>query len=1057
MKKHLQFSSLFVFSFFIMAFVPVSAQVEQGFNFASITSENPILQKGLSANTVYTILQDNNGYMWFGTWDGLNKYDGYNFKTYNRKDALSNETVNSMVQTLDGDIWIGTDDGLNCFNPGKGTFSVFRHHPDDSTSISSNHINFLLQDKPGRLIVCTDMGLNIFDLKTHKALRFQNRDAKQRATRGNSFNYAMVSSDNYYWIASNFGLIEYNPVTRENIRHLNRPADEHSLSDNRVRVVFEDHKKRIWIGTENGLSLINRKDNTFKVFRHDPDDPHSLSHNFVECLFEDSSGNFWVGTDGGGLNLLNADSMTFTRVDHQGSLIDGPSKNRIYTIKEDLQGNVWFGTFNGVSIWDKFKPYFNAYSNFNGNADGNSNSFVWAFMEYRPHLIWMGTDDGVCVYNTNTRKVSQLSDYFSAEGKLSSNRVRALFKDSNGFVWIGTRDAGLNKLDPKTGTIHVFKPSIQYHNSICDNYVLKIYEDSKGLIWVGTNGGLNTIDPITHQIRVYKHNPDDPGSISDNAVYDFLEDSEGNLWIATLNGLNKYHRRTDEFLSYKHNNGHNKNKVTSDRLFCLYEDADNNFWVGTRGGGLELFNRADGTFKPYTMEDGLPNNVIYGILEDNRGNLWMSTNWGISMFDKANESFINYDVTDGIQSNEFNAGAFLRSASGEMFFGGMKGFNVFRPEEIVLNPGKPRIVITSFKKFNKSQPGQLLDGDTLILSYHENFFSFEFSSLDYVNAMRSKYAYKLENYNKNWTYVDGRRHYAEYTNVSPGRYVFRVIGANSNGIWNMEGVSLTIIVKAPWYKTILFRIALILLIVFLIWLVIYSRVRHIRRKHDMEKKVLKIEKQLFEIQQKALRLQMNPHFIFNSLNSIQSFILSKDIDLAVNYLSRFSQLMRLILSNSQEAIIPLNDEIRAVTHYIEIEMLRFDNKFGYQIQVDDEIDEEFTGIPPMIIQPYVENSIIHGLVHKKGRGMIKITIAKQKKLLLCTITDDGIGREKAMEIKRDSGLDTKSRGMMITKERLEILNSGRSDKFNVKVTDLKDHNGKPAGTKVELLISWQDI
>ncbi len=1052
--KHLLFTLILVLAaeFCNNAF----PQAPEGFDFEVITSENPILQKGLSANTVYTILQDENGYMWFGTWDGLNKYDGYNFITYDRKDGLSNEIINTLLQADDGNIWIGTDDGLNCFNPATEKVNVFKHNPFDSTSISSNHINFLLQDKPGRIIVCTDKGLNLFDLETQKAIRFQSRESGQRRTRSNNFNHAMISSDGYYWIATDFGLIEYNPETRENMRHLHRPGDPNSLGDNHVRFVYEDNRNRIWIGTGNGLSLINRKTNKFWNFRHDPDDPRSLSHNVVESLFEDTSGNFWVGTDGGGLNLMEPDSLFFRHVNPQGVLTDHIHNDRIYSIREDSQGNIWFGTFHGVSVWDRFKPRFNIYTARPGDPESLNSSFVWAFMEYRPNLIWMGTDQGISVFNSTTGKVSELSSYFTSENKLSSNRVRSLLKDSYGNVWIGTRDAGLQKLETKTGKIYTFQTSIQYRNSICDPYVMSIYEDKYGVIWVGTNGGLNTIDPVTHEIRVFKNDPGDRTSISSNTIYDFMEDRHGDLWIATLDGLNKFHRTSATFSSYK-NIWHNENKITTDRLFSLYEDTDGNFWVGTRGGGLELFNRNTKRFKSYTVEDGLPNNVIYGILEDENGNLWMSTNWGISMFDKANESFVNFDVTDGLQSNEFNAGAYLRSSKGEMFFGGMRGFNMFKPEHIRLNPHKPEIVITSFKKFNKPQPGQLLNGDTIVLSHDENFFSFEFSSLDFTNALRSKYAYILEDYNRDWTYVDGRRHFAEYTNVSPGRYIFRVIGANSNGIWNNEGVSLTIIVKAPWYQTILFRIFLILMIIFLIWFVIYSRVKRIRRKHNMEKKVLKIEKQLFEIQQKALRLQMNPHFIFNSLNSIQSFILSRDIDLAVSYLSRFSQLMRLILSNSRESIIPLNDEIKAVAHYIEIERLRFDNKFDCTINIDDEIDEEFTGIPPMIIQPYVENSIIHGLVHKNGHGHITIDFKRKGKILLITITDDGIGRKRAMEIKRENGLETKSRGMMITRERLEILNSSSGEKFNVKVFDLSDDSGNPSGTRVELMVMWQDI
>lgn len=1002
------------------------------------------------------MVQDSYGYMWFGTWDGLNKYDGYSFTTYNRKNGLSNETINSIIETTDGNIWIGTDNGLNCLQRSDERVLVFMHDPADSASLSGNKINSLYQDKPGRILVGTNQGFNVFDLKSHTAKRYLNNEFGQRNSRSNQINYITKSSDGIFWTATNFGLVEYNSITGENIRHLNKPDDPSSLSGSRVRVVFEDHKKRIWIGTESGLSLLSGNRTVFKNFHHNENDPVSLSNDFVESIYEDKSGKLWVGTDGGGLNLFNQEDSNFTRVNSGAGANQEMSNGRIYDIMEDSQGNIWFGTFSGVRIWDKFKPNFDLYTeNYNDNESLNNN-LVWAFLEYRPHIIWIGTDMGINVFNTNTRKFSSLSSFSSDLNQIMNGRIRSLLKDSHGNVWIGTRDAGLNKLEPTTGRQYSFKPSIQYRNSICDPYILDLYEDKNGLIWVGTNNGLNTIDPLTHEIKVFQHNPDDPGSISSNSIYDFMEDHEGNFWIATLNGLNLYHPETNSFSAFM-NVWHEENKVTTDRLFSLFEDSDNNFWIGTRGGGLELFDRELHTFKSYTVDDGLPNNVVYEIQEDSNGFLWMSTNWGISMFDKKNESFVNFDVTDGLQSNEFNAQASLRSSDGQMFFGGMKGFNVFRPEMINLNPKEPNIIITSFKKFNKPQPGQLMDGDTIILTYDENFFSFEFSSLDYTNAIRSKYGYILENDSRDWTYVDGRRHFAEFTNVDPGSYVFRVIGANNNGIWNSEGVSLAIIVKPPWHQTWYFRLLLLSMILFFIWFVIYSRVRRIRRKHTMEKKVLEIEKQLFEIQQKALRLQMNPHFLFNSLNSIQSFILASDIDLAVRYLSKFSQLMRLILSNSRESIIPLSDEIDAVVHYIEIEKLRFEDKIDYKINIEQEIDEEFTGVPPMIIQPYVENAIIHGIVHKDGLGHITIDFRKKGDYLQCTITDDGIGRKRAMEIKKQSGLGTKSRGMLITKERLDILNKPGKEKYNVKVTDLSDGKGQATGTKVEIIIMWQDI
>lgn len=1033
-----------------------ASQNSSDFSFDLITSENKILQKGLSANTVYAVLQDSYGYMWFGTWDGLNKFDGYAFTTYNRRNGLSNETIHALHETEDGNIWIGTDDGLNCFDRTTEKFEIFRYNPNDSTSLSNNKINYLYQDKPGRLIVCTDKGLNIIDLKSKIISRYLNVESGSRKTRSNNINCVLVGSDNMYWVGTNFGLVEYNTESYENIRHLHRPKDTNSLSSNRVRIIYEDHRKRLWVGTEDGLSLYDREKKTFRVFVHDEFDETSLSSNFVECLYEDKQGRFWVGTNGGGLNLVNPETLKFERISVEKGKPGSLSNNRIYSICEDVNQNLWFGTFNGVNVIDRFKPSFELYTYEMNNPESLNDNFVWAFLEYRPHIIWVGTDKGISVFNTHTRKFSPLSSYFLHKNKLSSNRIRSMLLDAQNNVWIGTRDAGLNKLETQTGKVHIFQPSIQRRNSICDNSILTLYQDSQGVIWVGTLDGLNTIDPVSHEIQVFKNDPDVRGSISNNAVYDVMEDHEGELWFATLAGLNRFDRISKTFTTYK-DTARISDVVSAGRLFCLFEDSNNDIWIGTRGDGLQLFNRENQTFKTYTTDDGLPNNVVYGIEEDKMGNLWMSTNWGISMFDIKNESFINFDVTEGLQSNEFNANAHLISSTGEMFFGGMKGFNTIFPEDIIMNQSKPDIVITSFKKFNIIQPGQLLNHDTIMLSYNENFFSFEFSALDYTNAFRSKYAYKLDGYYRNWTYVDGRRHFAEYANVAPGSYTFRVIGANNNGIWNMDGVSLTIIIKPPWYQTWFFRITALLLFASFVWLVIYSRVRRARRKHTMEKRVLKIEKQLIEIQQKALRLQMNPHFIFNSLNSIQSFILTRDIDLAVNYLSKFSQLMRLILNNSGESIIPLADEIQAVVHYLEIEKLRFDYKFDYTINIAPEIDEEFVGVPPMILQPYVENSIIHGLVHKPTKGHIEINFSFDGSNLVVTISDDGIGREMAMKLKNENGLQAVSRGMLITKERLDILNRNTNHKLSVNVTDLKSDNGKPCGTRVVLNILYQEL
>jgi len=316
--------------------------------------------------------------------------------------------------------------------------------------------------------------------------------------------------------------------------------------------------------------------------------------------------------------------------------------------------------------------------------------------------------------------------------------------------------------------------------------------------------------------------------------------------------------------------------------------------------------------------------------------------------------------------------------------------------------------------------------------------------------------YYLENFDKGWLKGDANHRIAEYKKVEPGSYTFYAKGSNNDGIWNQEGIKLHVIINPPWYKTIIFRVLAGILIVFTLWFLITRRIRVLNNKHHLERKMLEIEKQKFDLEQKTLQLQMNPHFIFNSLNSIQSFILSHNTKMAVTYLGKFSQLMRLILNNSGKKFVPFKEEIMAIKHYVELEKLRFDNKFSCKISIDKAIDSEFIEIPPMIVQPFIENAIIHGILHKKDKGTIEVNFKLNDDKLSCSVVDDGIGRKKAEELKQKAGISRKSRGMGITRERLEMLNKDINEGYSVKIIDLTDKSGKPAGTRVELLIYFQE-
>ncbi|MEN8226088.1 MAG: histidine kinase, partial [Bacteroidota bacterium] len=529
------------------------------------------------------------------------------------------------------------------------------------------------------------------------------------------------------------------------------------------------------------------------------------------------------------------------------------------------------------------------------------------------------------------------------------------------------------------------------------------------------------------------------------------EDSKDVLWFGTNNGLNRYDPERDAFVSYI-SDPDNPYSISANAIFGIFEDSKGNYWVGTMGGGLNHFDPLREDFLFLDESNGLPNNVVYITLEDKLGNLWLTTNWGLSKFSPTTGEFVNYDINDGLQGNEFNGGAWYHADDGEMFFGGMDGFNSFYPEEITLNEAPPRMVITSFKKLNVPVKRGFCNRDTIRLNYDDNFFSIEFSALDFTNPAKNKYAYMLENYDEEWNFRDADRRTAEYTRVSPGNYTFRVIGSNNDGIWNDTGVSLRIIILPPWWDTVIFRIIFGALIFALLWSFIYWRIRMIKRKHEVEKRVLAIEKELLDVQQKALQLQTKPQYIFNSLTAIQSFVIATDTDKAIHYLTKFSQLMRLILTNSRESSIPVRDELKAVEHYMDIERLRFDNKFDYEVKVDRNIDDEFMEIPPMIIQPFVENAILHGLIHNPDPGHLQLELKLKKNFIFCTIQDNGIGRKKAEEIREASGIKRKSRGMLITRERLEILNKQNKEKFAVRVIDLHDKQGKASGTRVELNI-----
>ncbi|MBD2125603.1 PAS domain-containing protein [Microcoleus sp. ZQ-A2] len=796
--------------------------------FEHITADQGLSQSGLNS-----IFQDSQGFMWFGTQDGLNKYDGYDFTVYkyNALDchSLSDNFITSIYEDKSGIIWIGTDGGgLNKFNRETERFTRYMHDVDNPNSLDQNRVLSIYQDRFGTLWVGTDGGgLNKFDRETEQFTRYQhNFDDPNSLSNDIIFS---IYEDNLgtLWIGTGGGgLNKFNHKTGRFVHYRNNLSDPSSLSDDTVLSIHEDQSARLWIGTKNGgLNKFDRESGRFIHYIHDPDNPNSLNHNSVNSIAEDRLGNLWLATTswygnsyGSGLDNFIPENGKFIHYKHDSKNPQTLRDNLVNTLWVGNDQILWIGTvFSGIDKLDlkeqKFIHYKHAISNLNSLSDNH----VMSIDEGQSGMIWIATSDGgLNQFNRQTEKFTHYTHNSANPHSLSSNNIWSTYEDRNGMLWVGTFGSGLDKFDRKTKKVTHYQHNPNHPYSLSDNTVTSIYEDHLGTLWVGTlRGGLNKFDPEPEKFIHYTNEPNNPNSLSDISAFLIHEDHSGTLWIGTLNGgLNKFQRETENFIHYKHDSN-NPNSLSYDRIVSIYEYPSGTLWIGTFGGGLDKFDIATETFTHYTEKDGLPNNSVVGILADDEGNLWLSTGKGLSKFNPKTETFRNYDVSDGLQGNEFDGvKAYLKSKTGEMFFGGLNGFNAFYPDQVKYNPHIPPIVITDFKKFNESVKldKSISEIESIKLSYKDSFFGFEFAALDYTNPLKNQYAYKLEGFDKDWIY-SGTRRYASYTNLDGGTYIFKVKGSNNDGVWNEEGNSIKILISPPpwktWWAYTLYTVALV--------------------------------------------------------------------------------------------------------------------------------------------------------------------------------------------------------------------------------------------------------
>lgn len=1045
---------LMIAVFFMGMTTTLWSQKKSGLTFERITTDVIRFEKGLSQNTVQCIIQDRHGFLWFGTWDGLNKYDGYSFSVWNEETGLSSQNIQALLEDRDGLIWIGTEDGLNVYDRSMDRILQYKHDHRNPNSLVHNRIRCLAMDRNGNIWIGTNRGISLYNKKQKRFENFRH-DVSEAGSPGNSWINDIVCDDlGNVWIATFQGLDRFDPATRRFV-HIGSYPFATDLNKVPVYCLAQHPDHSIWLGSEKGLYRLFEKEKTLEYFPVDqPENDDPQDYQIFDLLF-DGKENLWIGTAGSGVIILETETKNYNRLRAQKDNPQSLSNDQIYSLFRDDAGLIWVGTYSGLNKYDRNSSKFRHYKQNPGDPGGLLSDVVFGFFEDSDGTIWIGSENGVNLFNPEKGTFSLLKDRNGKPTPLVNGLVRTFFKDQDGMMWIGST-GGLSRYNPALNTLKHYRPARDNPNSLVNNFVWKILEDKDGYLWIATERGLSRFDKKTEKFVNYLHDENNPYSLPDNVIFDLHIDRVSRLWVATSGGLCWFDPLKQRFYPAP---GIGGNQLSSGQLRTsgIFEDPAGNFWISTFGGGLMKYNPGSGRYLFYTEKNGLPNNVVYKVIDDKGGNLWVPTNRGLARFNVANESFITYGLKDGIQSNEFNLGASLITSNGRIFFGGMNGFNTFFPDEIRKNEKPARIAISGFYVFDKLAFRELFDQDTIYLKHSENFFAFSFSSLDFANPAKNQYKYFLENFERGWNSTDAYDRLAEYTNVPPGRYRFRVKGSNNDGIWNDQGVAITLIIVPPWYSTWLFRGGMAALIILFLYIMVMNRLKRINKKHQIEKQFLEMERQYADLEQKALRLQMNPHFIFNTLNSIQSYMINNDSDTAIEYLAKFARLMRQVLANSRESFIPVKEELVALKYYLEIEQLRFDDKFSYSIHLDKDIDEEFTGIPPMVLQPYVENAIIHGLMYKKDKGVVSISLDQKRDCILCVIEDDGVGRERAMQIARESGLERKSSGMMITQQRLDILNKSSEEELKVKVIDKLDEDGTPCGTRVEIKMPFIEI
>lgn len=988
--------------FLICVLLSLQSKAQEDIRFQNVT-----VADGLSMGSITAVQKDSMGFVWIATAEGLHRYDGKYFKIFKHSSSDPSSLSDSYIRCMKvvgNDLFIGNNSGIVDVLD-LTTYEAKHLYPsriDPSFDFPILSLEYFKEN----LVIGTDGGgmwsyspefkqLQRFDLKHSK-----NAIIPCMKTYGNSLFYAMDDT-----------LFSTDLRTREAL--FTAPLSYISS--------FALSEQGIYLGGPGGVY--------FKTFITDElmelEMPEKKRRVKIVTDIKVNGTDVWIGTEGG-LVHYKLNKMKHYEADATApfSLVN----NKISTLYLDDRNSLWVGTIAGVSYYSPTLKKFEVRQNFIYKGESYNNNIYYIYIA-KDSNIWLGSLTGGLIKMDQDHKIIDGYPIIRDED-VETKAIRCIYEDNLGNFWIGTRDEGLFLFDEsKRSFTHV---KGKEGNRISSKIIRSLFEDSKGRFWIGTQNGLDLYDREKDLAYNYVAEPKYPAN---NSVYQITEDKKtGNLVVGSFRGgVQIFNPETKRFISLKHHQD-DSSSIGNNNVMCLEWINEDTVLIGTYGGGMDILDIRTKRATHVTEDQGLINNAVYGILYNGNGDVWMSTNNGICTYNMYTGDVIGFKTIHYLQNTEYNEGAFARSPSGYFYFGGISGINYFKPDNIDYRTKAPSILITDIRGELKNKK------DQLTLSFLNSRLELDFMALYFDNPNGVNYKYKMEGYDQDWI-TPKYSNTASYPRLEPGHYTFKVYAVDEFGKWTSNTLELNVYVVPPVWKRWWFIALGVLLLLVVLFLIFRVRTRAIERSY---------KHQLVDSELRALRSQMNPHFIFNSLNSIQYFILKKQPQEAYTYLSKFASLMRKILQNSRLKYISIKDEAEWLDLYLEMEKLRMDNDLHFDIDTSGISNIEAIHIPTMLIQPYVENGIIHGLLSKEGDKNISVRFKEGTDHIECVVEDNGIGREASRKLNEKRTRKHDSAGMALTKTRLKILSEGKGD-FDVRIDDLNEE-GKASGTRVTILI-----